>query len=198
MSSNSFFCDFCEQDGRKLHYVANGDSKSRLVLLIHGYPESWWSWRHQLTALAEQYYVVAMSLPGFGESDAAKAAGRYRVKHVAEDVRELIEHFGRQQAVVIGHDWGGAVAWELAYRFPEVVTRLIVLDCPPNQLLKKRIFSSSQFFRSWYFFMDQLPVLPEVISRSNDIQVGVIRRFLFRSQSSEVGSFEFPFRLFLS
>lgn len=154
-----------------MHYVANGNSSSRLILLIHGFPETWWSWRFQLTALANDNYVVAVSLPGYCESDDAKETRGYQLKHLAQDMRALIEHLGHKQAVVIGHDWGGAISWELAHRYPEVVNRLVVMDCPHPQAYEKRLYSSTQFFRSWFVFLHQVPFLPELLWRANDFEV---------------------------
>src|SRR5579884_2704260 len=106
-----------------------------LVVMLHGFPESWYSWRHQLRARAPSYKCVAPELRGYGESDAPRGIRHYRVEELAGDLRGLIRHFGRDRAVVIGHDWGGAIAWVASLMHPEVVERLVILNCPhPRQM----------------------------------------------------------------
>jgi epoxide hydrolase 4 len=109
--------DFAQIGGVRLHYAKAGTG-DRLVILLHGFPECWYSWRHQLIALSDQYTVVAPDLRGFNLSDKPKAVRDYAVEKVADDVLGLIRHFGRERAAVIGHDWGAGVAWYLGFNHP--------------------------------------------------------------------------------
>jgi pimeloyl-ACP methyl ester carboxylesterase len=91
-----------------------------LVVMLHGFPECWYSWRHQLRALSSAFECVAPDMRGYGETDAPEGVANYRIEKLVEDVAGLITRLGRQRAHVIGHDWGGAVAWATAIGRPEV------------------------------------------------------------------------------
>ena len=145
----------------KLHLVEAGEGP--LVLLLHGFPESWWSWRYQLEPLARAgYRVVAPDLRGYGESG---RQGPYDLDTLAADVCALIDALGAEPApVVVGHDWGGAVAWHLAAHRPEHCRRLAVLNCPHPARMREALLTRprwSQLKRSWYMFFFGLPWLPE-------------------------------------
>jgi epoxide hydrolase 4 len=142
-----------------------------LVLMLHGFPESWYSWRHQLRALSGSFLCVAPEMRGYGGSDAPRGVRNYTVEALVDDVVGLIRHFGRERAVVIGHDWGGAVAWAASLMHPEVVERLVVLNCPhPRQMQRNLCTNLRQLARSWYIFFFQLPWLPEIVLRAGDFE----------------------------
>ncbi|HVF56425.1 MAG TPA: alpha/beta hydrolase [Pyrinomonadaceae bacterium] len=143
----------------RLHYAEHG-SGERLVLLLHGFPECWYSWRHQLTALGEGYRVVAPDLRGYNLSDKPPRVEDYRVEKLADDVTGLVRHFGAREAAVVGHDWGAAVAWAVAQKNPEYVWKLVAMQVPPPAAWAKNI-TLRQLLRSWYMFFFQLPRLPE-------------------------------------
>lgn len=147
-------------NGIRLHYVTAG--KGPLVILLHGFPEFWYSWRHQIPELSKRFRVVAPDLPGYNESDKPRPMERYSAKFVANDIRELISALNEKKAHIIGHDWGGAIAWSLAQHFPECVDKLIVLNCPLPQIMLKSFFTNlRQLKKSWYMFFFQLPEIPE-------------------------------------
>jgi pimeloyl-ACP methyl ester carboxylesterase len=150
----------------KLHYATAG-SGERLVLLLHGFPEFWYSWRHQLVALSDTYTVVAPDLRGYNLSERPERIGEYSLEKLANDIRGLVQHFGRKDAAIVGHDWGAAVAWATAVRHPDVVWKLIALQVPPASVWKRNQ-TFKQFLASWYMFFFQLPWLPEWVSRRND------------------------------
>jgi pimeloyl-ACP methyl ester carboxylesterase len=153
--------------GVRLNAAAAGDGP--LLLMLHGFPESWYSWRHQLRALSASYLCVAPELRGYGESDAPRGVQNYTVEALASDVRDLIRYFGRERAVVIGHDWGGGVAWVASLMHPEVVERLIILNCPhPRQLRSHLRSNPRQMLRSWYILFFQLRWLPEFVMRAGN------------------------------
>jgi pimeloyl-ACP methyl ester carboxylesterase len=147
-------------NGIRFHALAAGPSAGPLVLLLHGFPELARSWRHQLPALAGAgYRAVAPDLRGYGETE---LRGPFDVATLVRDVTALIGALGREQAVVVGHDWGGAVAWETAARAPEAVERLVAINCPPPAALADAMRRSrAQLRKSWYILFFQLPWLPE-------------------------------------
>jgi epoxide hydrolase 4 len=156
--------------GAQLRVAVAGEGP--LVLMLHGFPESWYSWRHQLRALSGDYQCVAPELRGYGESDAPRGVKNYTVEALAGDVVDLIHHFGRERAVVIGHDWGGAIAWVASLMHPEVVDRLIILNCPHPRQMRRHLRSNfRQILRSWYIFFFQLPRLPELVLRARDFSL---------------------------
>jgi pimeloyl-ACP methyl ester carboxylesterase len=115
--------------GLRLHCVEAGTGP--LVVLLHGFPEFWYAWRHQLPALADAgYRVVAPDLPGYNTSDKPPRVRDYRPQVLAQDMADLIVALGAGSAAVAGHDWGGALAWLLAMHHPERVQRLVVLNAP--------------------------------------------------------------------
>jgi pimeloyl-ACP methyl ester carboxylesterase len=147
-------------NGIAFHALADGPSDGPLVLCLHGFPELGRSWRHQLPALATAgYRVVAPDLRGYGGTE---LQGPYDLRTLVGDVEALIASLGRRRAIVVGHDWGGAVAWSVAALRPSVVEKLVVLNCPPpHELARAMLRSPSQLLRSWYILFFQLPRLPE-------------------------------------
>ncbi len=152
-------------NGVRLHYVEAGEGP--LVVLLHGFPEFWWTWRQQIPALvAAGFRTVAVDMRGYAESDKPPRWQDYRMEILAADIAELIAALGEERAHVVGHDWGAAVAWGLATFHPERVDRLIVLNVPhPERMLHTLQTSLAQLRRSWYMFLFQIPWLPERLMR---------------------------------
>jgi pimeloyl-ACP methyl ester carboxylesterase len=171
--------------GLRLHYVEAGTGP--LVVLLHGFPEFWYAWRHQIPALADAgFRVVAPDLRGYNASDKPPRVRDYRPRVLVQDVADLIVALGAGSAAVAGHDWGGALAWLLAMQHPERVERLVVLNAPhPNRFLKG-LSSPGQLRRSWYMLAFQLPWLPERLVAARDFQA--LRRAL-RRQPARPGAF---------
>ncbi len=128
---------FVDSGGVKIHYVTSG--KGPLVLMLHGFPDYWYTWRKQMPALAEHFQVVAIDLRGFNESDKPEGVENYAMPKLVGDVKAVVEHFGVKQAVIIGHDWGGAIAWTFAMRHPEMTERLIILNLPHPAALAREL-----------------------------------------------------------
>lgn len=159
-------------NGVELHYVTvdptpaavdhpTGDAP--LVVLLHGFPEFWYAWRHQLTPLAEAgYRVVAPDLRGYNRSSQPSGVDSYRMDELVADVRGLVEAQGAPQATVVGHDWGGAIAWEVAIRNPELVRKLAILNAPHPEAYRQSVWTApEQLLKSWYVLAFQLPWVPE-------------------------------------
>jgi pimeloyl-ACP methyl ester carboxylesterase len=172
-------------NGVRLHYVEAG--KGPLVVLLHGFPEFWYSWRRQLPALAAAgFRALAPDLRGYNESDKPPGVHPYRLETLVEDVRALIRHAGEERAAVAGHDWGGLIAWHLALRQPQAVTKLLVLNAPhPNAFLRE-LRTPAQWLRSSYILFFQLPRLPEMVFRSGDF--ALLER-CFRREPVHPGAF---------
>ena len=136
----------------RLHYVEAGEGP--LVVLLHGFPEFWYGWRQQIQPLAAAgFRVVAPDMRGYNLSSRPDGVAAYDTGQLATDVRGLIHERGAESALLVGHDWGGSVAWATAMNHPEVVDRLAILNAAhPGQLRK-----------SWYFFFLDLPDLPEAV-----------------------------------
>jgi pimeloyl-ACP methyl ester carboxylesterase len=146
----------------RLHIVEAGPEDGELVVLLHGFPEFWWSWRFQIPKLAAAgFRVVAPDMRGYNLSDKPYGVDAYRIEHLVRDVVGLVQALGRDRAHLVGHDWGGAVAWEFAQRRPELTKSLTVMNCPHPHEMAKGLFRPSQVKKSWYMFFFQLPGLPE-------------------------------------
>jgi len=121
---------YADSNGVKIHYAALGDKTKPLIVFIHGFPDFWYSWREQMKALSSDYYCVASDQRGYNLSDKPKGGENYQMKFLVGDVIAVIKHLGREKAIIVGHDWGGAVAWSLAQAAPQFVEKLIVLNLP--------------------------------------------------------------------
>ena len=150
----------------RLHYVEAGEGP--LVVLLHGFPEFWYSWRHQIPALTDAgFRVIALDQRGYNTSAKPIGVAAYRLRHLVDDVIGIIRAAGEDRAVVVGHDWGGAIGWSVAMAHPDAVSRLIVLNGPHPRRVFEEFRTVSQLKKSWYVFFFQLPWLPEWLLRLN-------------------------------
>ncbi|MEX2590355.1 MAG: alpha/beta hydrolase, partial [Chitinophagales bacterium] len=157
---------YIKVNGINMHYVEQGEGS--LLLLLHGFPEFWYSWRHQIPELAKHFHVVAPDLRGYNETDKPKSVSAYSIPEVTKDILELIENLGYEKAIVVAHDWGGAIGYELGMQHPEKLEKLVILNSPHPSIMKKHLTGNfSQLRRSWYMFFFQIPLLPEFFMRSN-------------------------------
>ena len=135
--------------GVKIHYASLG--KGPLVVMIHGFPDFWYSWRHQMEGLSKNYQVVAIDQRGYNLSDKPAGVENYDMRLLVGDVIAVITHLGQQKANIVGHDWGGVVAWQLAMNVPEAVDRLIILNLPhPRGLARELAHNPDQQKNSAY------------------------------------------------
>jgi pimeloyl-ACP methyl ester carboxylesterase len=157
-------------NGARFHVAEAGDGP--LVLLLHGFPQYWWTWRHQLTALAGAgFRAVAMDLRGYGASD--KPPRGYDLRTLADDVAGVVRSLGAADAVLVGHDWGGAVAWTAAALRPKVVRRLCAVSAPhPLRMRSACLTDSRQLAAMSHVVGFQRPMLPErALIRAGGAQV---------------------------
>lgn len=128
---------YADSDGVKIHYVTMG--KGPLVVLIHGFPDYWYSWRKQMPELAKHFQVVAIDQRGFNLSDQPEGVENYAVPKLVADVDAVVKHFQADKAIIVGHDWGGIVAWTYAMTFPDKTDRLIILNLPHPKGLQREL-----------------------------------------------------------
>lgn len=164
---------FVEANGLRFHCVTAGEGP--LVMLLHGFPEFWYSWRHQIPALAAAgFMVVAPDLRGYNDSDKPDGIEAYRMTNLVEDVAGLCRAFGREQAVIVGHDWGGAVAYAFAMAKADMTRALVVLNCPHPADFSQALMggkSLEQMKKSWYMFFFQLPEIPEQLLAAENFRL---------------------------
>lgn len=161
---------FREVNGLTLHTVAAGEPDDPLVVLLHGFPEFWSEWREYVAPLVDAgYRVLVPDQRGYNRSDKPAGVRQYRISQLSRDIVDLVATEDRETARVVGHDWGAAVAWDLALRHPEVVDRLGIINVPHPKVFEAQLTSNlTQLRKSWYMFYFQLPWLPERLSRRND------------------------------
>ena len=157
-------------NGIRMHYVTQGQGP--LIVLLHGFPEFWYSWRRQIPFLAEHgYTVIAPDLRGYNDTD--KPRSGYDIPTLIRDIARLIIGVGHEKAFIVGHDWGGVLAWAFAMRYPEMTERLIVMNAPHPAAFIREMRTFKQLRKSWYIFAFQIPWLPEyMLLRNNANEIG--------------------------
>jgi len=159
-----------EINGTCLHVVQAGPEEGPLVILLHGFPEFWFGWRHQLPALAAAgYRVWAPDQRGYNLSAKPASLDAYSVDTLARDVVGLIDAAGRDRAFLVGHDWGASIAWWVATRYPDQIDRMVVINVPHWAIFREHMRRNvRQVLRSWYILFFQIPWLPEAFARLGD------------------------------
>ena len=155
-----------------LHVAEAGPEDGPLVILLHGFPEFWFGWRHQIGALAQAgYHVVVPDQRGYNLSDKPKGIARYDIDILAADVIALAAHYTAEPFRLVGHDWGAVAAWWVATRYPEKLKKLAVLNCPhPKVWLEAQRSDPKQRRASWYVAAFQIPFLPEAMMRAGNFR----------------------------
>ncbi|MFX1426049.1 MAG: alpha/beta fold hydrolase [Promethearchaeota archaeon] len=153
-----FKSEFAEVNNIKLHYIKAGPEDGKLIIFLHGFPQFWYMWRDQLLEFSKDYLAIAPDMRGYNLSSKPEELEQYQPHHMVEDLRALVEdHFGRKKFILVGHDWGGVVAYPLANQHPNLVEKLIIINAPHPNVFARLISknkdqqSSSQyilFFRS--------------------------------------------------
>lgn len=155
--------DVRTRDGVNLSVKIFGPQEGRPIIFLHGFPEFWFGWRKQIPYFEEQgYYVVVPDQRGYNDSEKPKKVSEYTLKHLADDVALIVENLGLKKPVLVGHDWGAAAAWQAAINFPELFSKLIVMNVPhPRVMIRNLALNPLQFLKSWYMYFFQIPFLPE-------------------------------------
>lgn len=167
--------DYALVAGIRLHYVEAGAGP--LVVLLHGFPDFWYSWRNQIPALVDAgFRVVAPDMRGYNLSEKPPGVSSYKSDVLVRDVALLIEALGETRASVVGHDWGAIVSWLFAMRRPDMLERLVIMNVPHPSRFLDGATNIRQLFRSWYIMFFQLPGLPEASIRVSNF--APLRRLL--------------------
>jgi pimeloyl-ACP methyl ester carboxylesterase len=150
-------------NGIKLHVVKDGPRTGRLVILLHGFPEFWYGWRRQIPFLAAAgYRVCAPDQRGYNLSEKPTGIAAYSLDELGADAISLLDAAGQDKAFLIGHDWGAAVAWWIASKYPSRLKKMVIINVPHGAVLMKHLRRNlAQMRKSWYMFFFQLPYLPE-------------------------------------
>ena len=144
--------------------VAEAGAGDHLALLLHGFPELHFSWRHQMPLLASMgYRVWAPNQRGYGKSSRPAGIDAYSADKIVADAAALVDASGAREVTLIGHDWGGAIAWQFAIQRARPLTRLVVMNCPHPVCFARELRTWKQLRKSWYMFLFQLPKLPEYV-----------------------------------
>lgn len=161
---------YIETNGVRLHVVHAGSPTAPLVILLHGYPDFWYGWHHQINFLVQQgYRVWVPDQRGYNLSEKPRGVKAYRLDTLVQDILGLIDASGEQTVYLVGHDWGAAVAWAVALSAPERLKKLVILNVPHLKVFMDTLRSSrEQLRKSWYIFFFQIPFLPEfMLTRDN-------------------------------
>ena len=133
---------FADSGEVKIHYVSAGDGD--LMVMIHGFPDYWYTWREQIPTLSKNQLVVAIDQRGYNKSGQPDGVEQYTMDKLVGDVVAVVKHFDRRRATIVGHDWGGAVAWNFAMQHPEMTQRLIILNLPHPRGLMRELANNPQ------------------------------------------------------
>jgi pimeloyl-ACP methyl ester carboxylesterase len=159
--------ELISSNGIRLHVALAGPQDGPLVILLHGFPEFWYGWRNQIPFLAESgFRVWAPDQRGYNLSDKPPGIAAYSLDQLASDVIGLVDAAGCQATFLVGHDWGGGVAWWAAAKYPERIRRLVIINAPHVSVFRRAMFRDpAQMLKSWYFLALQVPWLPEALWR---------------------------------
>lgn len=158
--------DYASVNGIRQHYVKNGQGK--LMLFLHGFPEFWYEWKNQLSEFGKQYQAVAPDLRGYNLSSKPAEVDQYAMKYLIEDVRALAEHLSQEPFILVGHDWGGVVAWAFAIAYPELLEKLIIINAPHPIIFQRELRENpAQQKASRYMLLFRSPEAEETLSKNN-------------------------------
>jgi pimeloyl-ACP methyl ester carboxylesterase len=133
---------FADSGGVRIHYVTKGTGP--LVVLVHGFPDYWYTWRRQIPALAGHFQVVAVDLRGYNQSDQPKGVENYTIEKLVGDVEAVVKHFKKDKVVIVGHDWGGYIGWRYAMAHPDKTDRLVILNLPHPKCLQRELANNPE------------------------------------------------------
>lgn len=157
---------YAEVNGVRLHYVSRGTGP--LVLFLHGFPEFWYAWRDQLVEFGRDHRAVAVDMRGFNLSSKPAGVEAYETRALVEDIRALADHLGAQKFVLVGHDWGGGVAWAFAMAHPERLEQLVIINSPHPAIFARELAQNpAQQRASQYMLMFRSPDAERILSANN-------------------------------
>jgi len=157
---------FAEVNGVRLHYASVGSG--RLILFLHGFPEFWRAWQNQLTEFGRDFLAVAPDLRGYNLSSKPTDVDQYQLKYLVEDVRALSEHLNPERFILVGHDWGGVVAWAFASQHPHYLEKLIIINAPHPAVFDRELRENpAQQQANQYMLVFRSAAAEEVLSSGN-------------------------------
>jgi pimeloyl-ACP methyl ester carboxylesterase len=155
--------EYAEVNGIRIHYLIAGAGE--LVLFAHGFPEFWYAWKDQLLEFGRDYQAVAPDMRGYNLSEKPPGVDQYQVKMLCEDLRGLAEHLGHKRFFLVGHDWGGAVAWAFALSYPEYLQKLVIINAPHPAVFERELRENpAQQKASEYMLMLRSREAEEILS----------------------------------
>ncbi len=161
-----FQSSYADVNGIRLHYISVG--QGNLIMFVHGFPEFWGEWENQLVEFGNDYQAVAPDMRGYNLSAKPDEIEAYHAKHLIEDLRALAEHLGHQKLILVAHDWGGAVAWSAAMRYPDWVEKLIIINSPhPAVFARELLNNPQQQAASQYMLLFRSPKAEKILSENN-------------------------------
>jgi len=188
---------YMKVNGVKIHYVEAGDVTKPLLVFVHGFPEFWFAWRHQLKYFKKDYRVVALDNRGYNDSEKPRGLENFHIKTLVDDIKLLVEGLGVKKFNLVGHDWGGAICWTFAALYPELLNNLVICNCPHVlSLREQRKQGWEQKLKSWYIVFFQCPVLPELLALAEDMNLlaGMLADSGLAEDSEEVEAYKYAFR----
>ncbi|KZC07657.1 Epoxide hydrolase 4, partial [Dufourea novaeangliae] len=156
--------------GVKFHYLEAGSRDKPLILLLHGFPDCWFSWREQIPCLADHYRVIAIDLKGFGDSDKPSTKRSYKIEILVEELKQFILTFGVKQCSIIGHDLGGLLGWYMVALYEDMIYKFVTISCPHPNFYWNRLPGNFVFDSKWIHF-SRLPFLPEIDALKEDLSI---------------------------
>ncbi len=155
--------DYAYLDSIRLHYASSGNGK--LILFLHGFPEFWYAWRNQLLDFGRDYKAVAPDMRGYNLSEKPAGVDEYQMSFLCEDSRALAEHLGYKRFILVGHDWGGAIAWAFALQYPEYLEKLVIINAPHPALFERELRANpAQQSASEYMLMFRSAEAEQILS----------------------------------
>ena len=163
---SDFQSQYADVNGIRLHYVSTG--QGNLIMFVHGFPEFWMEWQNQLVEFGNDYQAVALDMRGYNLSSKPQDVEAYHAKYLIEDLRALAEHLGHQKFILVAHDWGGAVAWSAAMRYPEIVEKLVIINSPhPAVFARELLNNPDQQEASQYMLLFRSAKAEHILSENN-------------------------------
>jgi pimeloyl-ACP methyl ester carboxylesterase len=167
---------FADVNGVRIHYASAGAGlgtgaaagASKLILFLHGFPEFWYAWREQLVEFGRDYFAVAPDMRGYNLSSKPAEIERYEISQLVGDVRALVGHLGAKSCFLVGHDWGGVVAWAAAIACPDVVEKLVIINSPHPAIFQRELAENpAQQQASQYMLVFRSPEAEAMLSANN-------------------------------
>ncbi|ALJ00028.1 alpha/beta fold hydrolase [Rufibacter tibetensis] len=164
---------FYTTNGIELHVVEAGQPNDKVILFLHGFPEHWYGWKNQLSFFSQQRWLaVAPDQRGYNLSSKPEGVKSYTIDELTKDIVGLIPQLTDQKIVLVGHDWGGGVAWNVALHYPQLLEKLVILNMPHPKVIHQHLTSNPrQMLRSWYTGFFQIPWVPETVSSTFDFKL---------------------------